>query len=303
VLALVLTLILALYVLGPDLFSRVVVSWFAPARPRIRNRGEEVARAVLISAIPVGITYVVEHCWLNHFTNRNVLRDFLYGLYGETSLAGHADAFIAAAINIAKVNFWHLLLPSYLLVFVWSVGLGLLIRNYGRLLRRYENCPKKKALVSALVRPRAAEWHLKLSQNLLPSRAHYIQIDVLALPDVLFSGTLAEHHIEPDGSLVSVTLTKPRKYRREELLEARKASNYSQEMDKEQFWTDIPGRSFILMADKIISMNVNYIDPASLKRRKPRSKPPNKKAALAASKALAVVKAGKPLGKPGRVQK
>ena len=264
-LALVLTLILALYILGPDVFSRLIVSLFAPARVRNRNRSEEIARAVVISAIPVTIAYLVAHFCFHHFNNTTILKDFLLGLYGDKSLEDHSDAFFAAAAAVIRANVKFLLVPIYSTVLVWSIALGLIIRNYGKLLRKNERNPKISAMLAWAVRPWAAEWHLKLSDALLPSKTDYIRADVLTKLDVLFRGTLVEHHLGSDGSLVSITLAGPQKFKRQELLDARAAKPKSKP-DPSQFWSQIEARFFIIMASEIVTINLNYVDPSSLKK-------------------------------------
>jgi ABC-type enterochelin transport system permease subunit len=99
VLAFVLTLILAVYILGPDLFFRFVVSLFAPAQVRSRNQSEEVARAVFLSIIPVFCAWFFAHYFLHRFNNTAVLMDFLRGLYGEDK-AERADTFLNAATTV-----------------------------------------------------------------------------------------------------------------------------------------------------------------------------------------------------------
>jgi hypothetical protein len=278
-LALVLTLILALYILGPDLFSRVVVSLFAPARPRTVGKSEEVARAILISAIPVSIVWMVAHFLFGRLTNTNVVRDFFLGLYGEESLAKNSAVFFPAALTVIRVNLEVMLLPVYGLVLLWSIGLGCLIKRYGRLLRQNQNSPFLTASITWLVRPWVAEWHLKLSPVLLPNTTDYIRADVLSKLDMLFRGTLAEHHLAPDGSLVSITLANPQKFKRKELLDDR-AANSNSVLDPSLYWSPIEARSFIIMASEIVTLNLNYVDSKSLKTK------PRRLTQVGASKAL-----------------
>ena len=281
-LALVLTLILALYILGPDVFSRLVVSFFAPARARSGNRSEEVARAILLSAIPLAIAYLFAHFCLHRFTNIRVFKDFLLGLYGDKSLEDHSDAFFAASGTIIKANLLLLLLPVYTMVLVWSLLLGALIRNYGRVLRWN---PSVGSALERFVRPWAAEWHFKLSDALLPSKSHYIRVDVLTKMDVLFRGTLTEHDLGPDGSLISITLSGPQKFKRQELLDAR-ALKPKRAPDPSSFWSPIEARMFVVMASEIVTLNLNYVDPESLKRK------PSLVTRAAAATALAAAKRG-----------
>jgi hypothetical protein len=283
VLALVVSLVLAVYILGPDVFSRLIVSLFAPARARSQNRTEEIARAFIISAVPTAIIYCIAHFVLHRFSNTSVLKDFLLGLYGDKSLEEHSDAFFDAAATVIRLNVLFLVIPVYTFALGWSISLGLLIRNYGKLLRRWKNYPKLSAILTWLVRPWAAEWHLKLSGVLLPHKTDLIRVDVLTKLDVLFRGTLIEHHLASDGALVSITLAEPQKFKRKELLEARVARP-AKHLDTAEYWSPIEAHSFVIMAAEIVTLNLNYVDSASLKKKPSRVSPNGAKAALAAAK-------------------
>jgi hypothetical protein len=292
VLALVVSLVLAVYILGPDVFSRLIVSLFAPARARSQNRTEEIGRAFIISAVPTAIIYCIAHFGLHRFSNTNVLKDFLLGLYGDKSLEEHSNAFFVAAATVVRLNVQFLIIPIYTIALAWSIGLGLLIRNYGQLLRRWKNNPKWSAVLTWLVRPWVAEWHLKLSGVLLPRKTDLIRADVLTKLDVLFRGTLIEHHLASDGALISITLAGPQKFKRKELLEAREAMP-TKALDTADYWSPIDAHSFVIMAAEIVTLNLNYVDSASLKKNPSRVSPKGAKAALAAAKR-------KPISAPGQ---
>jgi hypothetical protein len=301
VLALVLTLILAIYILGPDVLLRFIVGLFAPNRGRKLNRTEEIARAIVISSVLLTVIYLIAHFGFHRFRNTEVLKDFLKGLYGEQSLEHNADNFFAAAATVIRLNLLWLVAPLYSVVILLSCAIGLMIKNYGKLLRKYEKDPRTSALVVWIVRPWAADWHMKLSQDLLPSKNHYIRVDVLTKLDVLYRGTLIDHHLSPDGNLVSITLSDAQKFKREELLKVREDQEKSQEvlsplsfykqssarkkrLDPSQYWTRIEGRFFLLIASQIVSLNLNYVDPRALEAK------PTKVLAGAANEALNAVK-------------
>lgn len=284
-LALVLTLILAVYILGPDVLLRVIVGLFAPPRTTSRPRGEEIARAFIVAAIPMILTFVFSHFILGRFNNVSVLKDFMLGLYGEKSLEDHHEAFFDAAGKIIRLNLEFLLLPVYLLVITAAIWLIHLINHYGQLLRKYKDAPIRRAMLNWLVRPWAAEWHLKLSGVLLPQETDLIRVDVLTKLDVLFRGTLLDHHLASDGSLVSLTLASPQKFHRKELLEAR-ASKTRKATDPAAYWsTPIETHSFVIMAPEIVTLNINYVDPASLVKK------PSQVTRVGAGKALSALTA------------
>lgn len=278
-LALTVSLTLALYVLGPDVVLRLVVSFFAPAKAKSSNRTEEIARASMLSLILLTVVYSAAHFGFHRFYNTAVLKDFLLGLYGDSSLEKHSDAFYAAATTVVRINLVFLLLPIYGFVLLWSIALGLIIRKYGRLSRWAEKHPKTRAVLAFLVRPWVAEWHLKLSGTLLPKPTDYIQADILTKINILFRGTLIEPHLGADGGLVSLTLASPRKFKREELLLDR-AAEPGTKLDSSLYWSEIVAQSFIIMASEIVTLNLNYIDPTSLKKKPTRVTPVGAKKAL-----------------------
>jgi hypothetical protein len=55
VLALVVTIAFALYILGPDLFSRFVLGFTVPRRNVNLTRGEEVSRAIIWAIATIAV--------------------------------------------------------------------------------------------------------------------------------------------------------------------------------------------------------------------------------------------------------
>jgi hypothetical protein len=259
VLALVLTLILAVYILGPDLFSRWVVGLVVPGRIRNRNRSEEISKALFGSMIPFALAYLFVHFKLHHLSNFDVLKSFFTGIYSDRSFERNPDLFFASLVPVIRAN-GLLVLVIYGLEFCWAVFLIFLIMQCGRILRRLEGFPRIQGAVINLIRPWTAEWHLKLSGILLPRKADYTQADVLTKLDILYRGTLTDFDLAPDGMLVSITMEDVKKFRRLEFLEAR-SEKRSGKVNSALFWTPIGGRVFVLMASEIISLNLNYIDP------------------------------------------
>jgi hypothetical protein len=202
--------------------------------------------------------------------NGRQLWDLFWDLNDEKTAGTSRDALFTSLPLLFHINEW-LLGVIYLSVLAYSIGLGLAILHYGLLLRKLENWPKLAAVLVQLVRPWTAEWYLRLSRMLLPTKTAYIQVDVMTKADILYRGRLEEHHLAQDGSLVSITLKEPRKFKRQEFLESRKASQVESPPSSllppnpEVFWTSINGQFFVILSSDIMTLNVKYLDvPAIL---------------------------------------
>jgi hypothetical protein len=259
VLALVLTLVLAVYILGPDLFSRWIVGLIVPGRIQNRNRSEEISKALFGSLIPFSLAYLFVHFKLHHLSNLQVLKSFFNGIYSDKSFERSPELFFASLLPVIKAN-GLLVAFIYSLEFCWALFLIFLINQCGRILRRLEGFPRLQGAVINLIRPWTAEWHLKLSGILLPRKDDYTQVDVLTKLDILYRGRLTDFDLAPDGGLVSITMEDVKKFRRQEFLEAR-SDKPSAKVNSTLFWTPIGGRVFVLIASEIVSLNINYIDP------------------------------------------
>jgi hypothetical protein len=103
------------------------------------------------------------------------------------------------------------------------------------------------------------------SGRLLERKSQFIQVDVMTKLDVLYRGKLVGYDLAADGSLVSLTLENAKKFKRQELLAARNKAP-SKKINTALFWTPIEGPIFMLMAHEVVSLNLNYIDPAALQQ-------------------------------------
>jgi hypothetical protein len=122
-----------------------------------------------------------------------------------------------------------------------------------------------RTLLATIV-PRISEWDLLFSDMLLPEGTFRIMADVLTKTGGLYQGTIQDRMLNNDGSLQSITLANPRRFEREEF---RKAKAEDIETVSDEFWFNIPGNLFIVMASDIANLNLRYI------RRKPLSFQPS----------------------------
>jgi hypothetical protein len=264
VLAFVLTLVVALYILGPDLFSRWLVGLFAPARVQTRSRSEEISKALFGSLIPFVFSYVILFLFFHRLRDFGVLKAFFNGVYSQQSFDRNSEAFFHSVKPVLMANA-RLAGLIYSFELVWAFLLIALIRYCGRIIRNFEKHERLRSLVIYLVRPWTAAWHMKLSGILLERKSQFIQVDVMTKLDILYRGKLVGYDLAADGSLVSLTLENAKKFKREELLAARNKAP-SKKINTASFWTPIEGRIFMLMSHEVVSLNLNYIDPTALQQ-------------------------------------
>jgi hypothetical protein len=260
--ALVATLLIAAYVLGPDLTARWVLSFVVPRKNLTLSKSEEITRGVLWSIVPFGLAWGMRH-WGPFSLPANAridLQTFFSGLYSETFFNQHSADFFAAAGSFWQLNLC-LCLRLYAVVLITSILFNFLITEYGRL-RKWLESRKSwywslvRRVLATFVLPRISEWHLILSPVLLASKSMNIEIDVLTKNGILYAGRLADKVLSASGDLQSITLAKPRRFRREDLLKAREVDP---KVPTESFWKPIPGEMFVVVASEIATLNIRHI--------------------------------------------
>lgn len=255
--AVAVSLVFALYILGPDAFSRFVVGLTVPRRAVILTRSEEVSRALIWAAISFFFAYVwcrAGGTWAEVW-RPGALRLCFAGLYSEAFFRAHQDAWFGSLHQVLWLNF-SLLWRLYVSVLVLSVILTLLTHFYGVVRDWLPNWGWLKNAFAALVLPRVAQWHVYLSNLLLGDRNLFISLDILTRSDKLYQGELADKALAPDGSLVSVTLANPRRFDREAYL---KDKDRLDDPATELYWTTIPTNMFVVMASDINTINLRYL--------------------------------------------
>lgn len=272
-LAVTLTAILALYVLGPDLLFRWIVGCFAPAKFRKRTYGEQITAACLLAVIPFFLVWrVVGRLILDVYSDEHkaLLLMFAKGVVAQGSYDYMKGGFFHSLPYVWKLNIW-CLAALYALCAGLALFFGSQVSSLGTHLRRCEEGSKRRKVLEWVVKPWAAEWHLRLSPMLLPSKEAFIQADILTKMDVLFRGKISEHHLGIDGELVSISLERVKKFRRVEFLEERmrrseaakqqpaRASKAAKSLSADNYWSDIPGHFFVVKADEIVTLNLSYV--------------------------------------------
>jgi hypothetical protein len=260
-LALVLTLALALYVFGPDAFSRFILDFSVPRRAVSLTKSEEVYRAVIWSSISFSIAY----CWerlngtIDRVWNWGELRTFFSGLNSDEYFRHNSDAWFHSLHCVLWMNVC-LLWRLYVVVLLMSLILYVIIRFYARIRDFFQGDKLLHrwglTLLTALVVPRIAPWHLYLSGLLVREKNLQIHVDVMTKSDKLFQGRLADKTLGADGSLVNIVLAEPKRFRREEYLEAKKDGNSPV---SGSFWKPIPTYMFVIMGSEIATMNIRHV--------------------------------------------
>jgi hypothetical protein len=145
----------------------------------------------------------------------------------------------------------------YGLVIAFSVFLDIAILRYGRLRHMLgrRGFQWLRPILAMLVLPRISEWHVNLSPILLPSKDLKIWVDVMTKRGTLYSGGLKEKVLSSDGTLQSVTLAEPRRFKYDQYVDARKQNPAIMADD---YWRRIPGESFIILGGEIETLNVRH---------------------------------------------
>ena len=256
--AVAVSLLFALYVLGPDAISRFLLGFTVPRRAVLLTRSEEVSRALVWAATCLGLAYL----WakgtgaLAEVWRPQALRICVSGLYSETFFRTNQDAWFRSLHDVFWMN-WTLLWRTYVFVLLLSVALTLATQYYGWVSGRLPSDGLREVF-TAIVLPRVAQWHVLLSKLLLPDRSLVIYLDVLTKSDKLYQGMLFDKALAADGSLISLTLAQPKRFDRRGYVEAKGAGGQPNAV---QFWKTIPTNMFVVMASDINTINFRYATP------------------------------------------
>ncbi len=255
--AVAVSVLFALYVVGPDAFSRFVIGLTVPRRAVVLTRSEEISRALVWAAGSFFLAYVwcrVEGTWGTVWQPAS-FRTCFAGLYSEKIFEANQGLWFQSLHDVLWANF-RLLWRLYVCVLLLSCLLTLLTHFYGVVRDRLPNWGWLKNGFAALVLPRVAQWHVYLSQLLLGDRRRFISLDILTKSDKLYQGELAEKALSADGTLVSVTLASPRRFDRSAYTKAKEAGMAPA---PEDFWKVIPTNMFVVMASDINTINLRYL--------------------------------------------
>jgi hypothetical protein len=264
-LALLVSSMIAVYLLGPDLISRWAADLVVFRKTRIQSHAEEVARAILGAVIPlaIAIAWARSTGALWHSGTQGDVEVVFSALQSDNFFQQHHQEFFTSLYKFFWMNYtilWRL----YALVILFAALRIFVVLNYNRIWRSL----KKRWLRTALatIVPRISEWDLLFSDMLLPEGTFRIMADVLTRTGGLYQGTILDRMLNPDGTLQSITLGNPRRFERAQF---RKAKEEDLATTSDEYWFNIPGNLFVVMAADIANLNLRYI------RRKPLSFAPS----------------------------
>ena len=266
-LALTLTLITAVYILGPELISRYILGFAVPRRTIQQTNSEEISRAIITAIIPLGLA--VAWVTLRHvITWGPVAADvhtYTTGILSQKFFDEHTAQFFSATKTVLLV-FWAVGWRLYVLLIVYALIIDLVIYFYGEI--RNSNWMSKhpfwRSVLATFVLPRISEWHILL-KNVSHKKSVDIKVDIITRSDVLYRGTVEDLIMSSNGTLSGLLLTTPYRYQREKYLsdlarhkqqqvDAKASSDTKPNPDK--YWKPIPGHAFLVLADHIGTINL-----------------------------------------------
>jgi hypothetical protein len=283
VLALLVSFLIAVYLLGPDLISRWAADLVVFRKTRVQSHAEEVARSIIGAVVPLVVAFLWAR-WSGAL-GRTGTHDDLETVFSSLQSDHFFQTHCAQFFTSLRVFFWMnfvILWRLYALVVLLSIARIVIVLNYNRIWRKLHKRWMRTLL--ATIVPRISEWDLLFSDMLLPEGSFCIMADVLTKTGGLYQGAIQDRMLNNDGSLQSITLANPRRFERAEF---HKAKAEDIETVSDEFWFNIPGNLFIVMASDIANLNLRYI------RRKPLSFQPSDEEREVLTRLLDRLKEGK----------
>lgn len=266
--ALVISVLVAAYLLIPNALFRFILGLFVPLRAFQERKTEDLTRAVVTLVIVFFVAlFAVWHIpgVQSHpldFPDTTQLRASDYrmvfgGLYSEASFRESGPRFWEALSRTVdrQIRFavWY-----YLMVAAWAGISGWLSTNYYRLSRNrwYSR------LADFYLFPHISQWYVLLSAFVFGPGA-VVKADVLMSDNTLYRGDVAEHFLDKDGNLSGLFLTNPTRFDRRKYL--KDIDSWGTTRPKAFYWHPIPSAKLFLVGDKIINLNLNYSSPTVIK--------------------------------------
>jgi hypothetical protein len=267
VIALFLTFVVAAYLLGPDLVSRFVLGFVCPRKNIVQSKGEEITRAVAWAVLPflVALVWARMYGTLAECAGWPEWKLFFAGAYSDAFFEKNSEA----VFHATKAVFWWnfaILWRMYALVFIFWIGVDFFVYHFGTL-RNYLNKGGWlrrgfRWLLSVFIIPRVSEWHVFLTNMLADKKDTRIQADILTKSDNLYQGYVVDKFLTSTGELNAIILADPRRFRREEYMEAKRTTTTKPKVD--DYWVTIPSKTFIVMASEIVSVNLLHSSPSAV---------------------------------------
>jgi hypothetical protein len=258
---------LILYLLVPGILFKGLFSLFIPLDKFRRTRSEELTFGAFASLLPLALTFLVvlSAGWFgNHpffFPDSTAQRASDYqaafsSIYSETYFAQHQQEFWGAVSRIAhrqaRILVWlYSFTASEALLFGW---LG---KNFGRFheVKLYEFAANKFLL------PNISPWYFLLTPFMWPPKPERkVMADLLTSDDHLYRGQVVGHEVDTDGNLRGVLISGALRFDRHSYLQDKDSGKAA---DPDDYWKKIPGKNLFVFADKLATLNLSYLPPAS----------------------------------------
>ena len=242
----------AFYLLGPDLISRTIIGFVAPRKSAPTKRGEEITRALVWAVVPLAlaILWVWHNSTLTRWGSTSAV-DTVYACLGNSCTGADRTNLWPSLRAVLGMNY-SILWREYLLVVVAAASVCMLIVNFGRM-RRHLDSPLLREVLAVLITPLVADWHVWLSDMLLPEEDLTLVSDVLTRNGTLYQGTVGKKVLGGDGSLQTLTLVSPRRFLRDDYKAAGSPAK------RDGYWRPIPGSIFIVLGSDIVNLNIFYV--------------------------------------------
>src|SRR6266481_1837659 len=257
-LAITISLLTAIYLVGPDFASRLILGFVVPRRIIQQGKSEEIARAILTAIFPLclAVVWTVRLHVVMWSSIKSDLKVVFAGLYSEKFFDNDQAGFFRSANSVSGAN-WSVAWRLYALLIVYMVVVDIIIANYGAI--RNSKCfaaDWRKKVLAIFVLPRVSEWHVLLT-DFSHKKSTRIMADILTKSDILYRGMIEKPFLSPDGSLSGLLLSGPFRYDRQRYIEDKKSGK---NVDKDQYWRKIPSLTFLILATEISTINLRH-DP------------------------------------------
>jgi hypothetical protein len=268
VIALVFSALIAVYLLIPNAWFRLLLGLFVPLRIFQESKIEDLTRAAVTLALifVIALTAVWYVPGLKdhplNFTDDAQLRASDYitvasGLYSEPIFKEYGPKFWNALWRTLKRQgrfaCWY-----YVLVSLFAVADGMGSRHYGRL-KRFKAYSK---FADLYLLPHISQWYVLLTPFTFPDRRTLVKADVLMTDETLYRGDVIDHFLDKDGNLSGLILGNPARFDRRRYL--REQDVWGTTRPRSTYWRSIPSAKLYLFADKVVNLNVNYEPPIAI---------------------------------------
>ena len=265
--ALVVSSLIAAYLLVPNAWFRFVLGLSVPLKIFQERKTEDLTRAVvtlalLFASALVAVWYapfLKDHPF--NFPDNAQLRASDYqvvasGLYSDAMFKDYGDRFWEALSRTfrrqGRFVCWY-----YFFVTLCASVAGWGSKHYGRL-RRYRLYSR---IADLYLLPHISQWYVLLTPFTFPDKRTAVKADVLMTDDTLYRGDVADHFLDKDGNLSGLFLANPKRYDRRAYLKEKDAWGITR--STAVYWRPIPSAKLYLVADKIVNLNLNYDPPTA----------------------------------------